>query len=318
MKYFKHCLIKLFPLATFLLFIGLATSDQVKAQDSTTLSIIPPKFELFANPGDIITETIRVRNDSAIPQTYGVLVEDFSSSGEEGKVVLEEGEDDSQYSLKKWIELSSTSLVIQPGEETVFPFTVSVPNSAEPGGHYASILFQIGGTGAVEDQSVTSVQHRVGSLVLLRTSGNVIEQASIETFKAPAYSRKGPVTFSLRIKNEGTTHIRPAGTIVITNIFNHKVDEIPLNGLNVFPGAVRKMDTTWEKGSLLGQYTATLVASYGQQGLPLTNATKFTVISPIAATIIVIGLISALLFVVSAIQGRNRLLKALKVIISGN
>jgi len=315
MNYLRRNLFQLILLTGLLVTLSLATP--VKAQDSTTISIIPPKFELFANPGDIITETIRIRNDSETPQTYGVLVEDFSSSGEEGKVVLEEGQEDTVYSLRKWIELSSTNLLIQPGEETIFPFTISVPKSAEPGGHYASILFQIGGADVNPDQTVTSVQHRVGSLVLLRVSGNVVEQASIESFQAPAYSRQGPVDLSLRIKNEGTTHVRPSGTIIITNMFGKKVDEIPLNGLNVFPGAIRKMDTTWDKGTLLGQYTATLVATYGQQNLPLTAATKFVVISPIAGILMVVGVIAALLFTISALQGRNRLLKALKVIISG-
>ncbi len=318
MKLYRHCFIKLIFALAPLLFIGFAASPkQLYAQDTSTLTIVPPKFELFANPGDVITETIRVRNDSPTPQSYGILIEDFSSAGEEGRVVLEEGENDSQFSLKKWIEPSSKNLTIQPAEEVVFPFTIAIPKDAEPGGHYASILFQIGGGGEA-NEGVTSVQHRVGSLILLRISGNVVEEAQIETFQAPVYSKSGPVIFNLRIKNNGTTHIRPNGTIVITNVFGKKVDELPLNGLNVFPGAIRKMETTWDKKSLLGHYTATLVATYGQQNLPLTAASKFTVISPVAAVIIVVAIISGILFILSAIQGKSRLLKALKVIITGS
>lgn len=304
-------------LSVFILLTLAGSPSNLQAQEAASLTIIPPKFELFANPGDIVTETVRVRNDTQAPQTYGILVEDFSSSGEDGRVVLEEGQDDTTYSLKKWIELSSTNIIVQPNEEVVFPFTINVPRNAEPGGHYASVLFQIGGTGVNPDETVTSVQHRVGTLVLLRVSGNVVEEATVESFQAPTYSQTGPVNFTLRVKNDGTTHIRPAGTIVVTNMFGRKVDEIPLNGLNVFPGSIRKMDTTWDKGTLLGQYTATLVATYGQQNLPLTAATKFIVISPLAAVLIIVGVISALLFILSALQGRNRVLKALKVIVSG-
>lgn len=317
MKQYRHRLIKLFSAVALLLTIVSASPLVVQAQESTTLTIVPPKFELFANPGDVITETVRVKNESPIPQSYGILIEDFSSAGEEGRVVLEEGETDTQFSLKKWIELSSQNLTIQPGEETVFPFTISVPKDAEPGGHYASILFQIGG-GSEGQEGVTSVQHRVGTLVLLRISGNVVEDAKIETFEAPFYSKNGPINFNLRIKNNGTTHVRPSGTIIVTNMFGKKVEEIPLNGLNVFPGSIRKMETTWDKKSLLGHYTATLVATYGQQNLPMTAATKFTVVSPVAAVIIIIAIISGLMFTISAIQGKNRLLKAIKVIITGS
>lgn len=287
----------------------------VYAQGAAGITVIPPKFELFANPGDVVTETIRVRNNSDVPQTFGVLVEDFSSTGEEGKVVLEEGEESTAYSLKSWIDLSSQNIVIQPNEEVSFPFSIVVPRDADPGGHYASVLFQLGSGEQIP--GAASVQHRVGSLVLLRVSGNVVEESEIETFLAPVYSQQGPVNFELRVKNNGTTHIRPNGTIVITNMFGQKVDEIPLNSANVFPGAVRKMDTEWNKDALLGHYTATLVATYGQQNLPLTAATKFTVASPVALILIGVGTLAAAVFIISLITGRNRLLKALKVLTTG-
>lgn len=300
-----------------ILFIGLFFLSErvVTAQGLAGLTLIPPKFELFANPGDIVSETIRVRNNSDSPYTVGVLVEDFSSAGEEGKVVLEEGESDEVYSLKRWIEPGSENLVIQPGEEATLPFTISVPRDAEPGGHYASILFQIGG--GEPQPGVTSVQHRIGSLILLRVSGDVVEEGEIESFSAPSYSQKGPVTFELRVKNNGTTHIQPNGTIIITNMFGKKVDEIPLNGSNVFPGSIRRMGTQWEKENLLGHYTATLVATYGQQNLPLTAATKFTVISPVAAIMLIVGVVAGLIFIASLISGRSRVLQALKILTTG-
>jgi hypothetical protein len=297
------------------LFLVLAHPQSALAQMGTSLTIIPPKFELFANPGDTMTETIRVKNNSDTPQTYGILIEDFSSAGEEGQVVLEEDEKTANYSLKNWIEPSSRNVVIQAGEETTFPFTITVPKDAEPGGHYASVLFQLGGPTV---EGVTNVKHRIGALVLLRVSGNVVEKAQIESFDAPQFSKKSPVIFTLRVKNEGTTHINPAGTVIITDMFGKKVDEIPLMSANVFPGAVRKMLTSWDKPGVIGHFTATLVATYGQQNLPLTAATKFTVISPAAAILILVALVGGGLFVISLVSGRRRLAKAIKVITKGD
>lgn len=302
------------PLLFIILFSTFVTP--VLAQDAAGLTIIPPKFELFANPGDVVSETIKVRNDSDSPLVFGVLVEDFSSSGEEGGVVLEEGETDTTYSLQDWIEPGATNITLQPGEEQVFPFTINIPKDAEPGGHYASILFQLGN--GETTPGVTSVQHRLGSLVLMRVSGNVNEEASVETFAAPVYSRSGPITFSLRVQNNGTTHVRPTGTIIVTNLFGQKVDEIPLNSANVFPGAIRKIDTKWSPGNLLGHYTATLVASYGQQSLPMTAATSFTVASPLSLIMLVVGSIAGLIFIISLITGRKRLQAAMKVLTSGS
>ena len=201
-------LINFLGLLLFIVFLPVSAY----AQGSAGLSVIPPKFELFGNPGDVLSESIRIQNVSDTPQSFSVLIEDFSSTGEQGNVVLEEGESDNAYSLKNWVELSSENIIVQPGDEFTFPFQISIPSNADPGGHYASILFQIGG--GEEIPGVASVQHRVGSLVLLRVSGNVVEDAEIETFRAPSYSQSGPVNFELRVKNNGTTHIRPSGTII--------------------------------------------------------------------------------------------------------
>jgi hypothetical protein len=287
---------------------------KVMAQETVGLTIVPPKLELFANPGETINESIRLTNDSILPQTYGIVVEDFRATGEEGQVVLEESGTE-LYSLQSWINLSAPGIVVQPGEEIIYPFAINIPKDAEPGGHYASILFQIGG--AEEIPGITAVRSRVGALILLRISGDVREDSQIEDFSAPKFSQKGPIDFTLRVKNNGTTHIRPNGTIIVTNKLGKKVAELPLTGFNVFPGAIRKMDTTWEKENLFGIYTATLVATYGQQNLPLTASTTFAAASYPSLAILLIGLISAYVFITSMIKGKSRIVKAIKIILTG-
>lgn len=305
---------RLITASVILFLVMFVLSANIHAQDARSMTIIPPKFELFANPGDQISETIRVRNDSTSPSAYTVLVEDFTSTGEEGAVVLEEGETDQLFSLASWIQPEATDLILQPGEEKAFGILITVPKNAEPGGHYASVLFQ---AASGEVQGGAGVTQRVGALVLLRVSGNVTENAQIETFAAPTYSPTTPLNITLRLKNNGNTHVRPKGTIIITDIFGKKIDELPLNGQNVIPGATRKMDTEWNRPNTLGYYTATLVSTYGEQSLPLTSATKFLVVNTTSAILIGIGVISGLLFIISIISGKSRLLRALQVIISG-
>lgn len=312
----KSIFFKIVCCSFFVFALVAAVPSAANAQTAKGITIIPPKFELFANPGDSITDKVRVRNDADAPATYSIVIEDFTSSGEEGQVVLEEDTNIlKSYSLARWIEPETRDLTLQPNEERTFTFTINVPRNAEPGGHYASLLFQSGSAESIP--GTASVAQRVGALILLRVSGNVSETAKITTFAGPTYSKSGPVIFDLRVTNEGNTHIRPKGTIVITNMFGKKVDEIPLEGNNVLPGATRKMNTTWNKQNVLGYYTATLVATYGQQNLPLTAATHFTVASPTILGLIIVGAIAGFLFIISLFSGRNRLLKALKVIATG-
>jgi len=314
---FGNCLTS-FTLFIFIAFLSLflITASHVKAQGFAALTIIPPKFELFGNPGDTINEKIRVRNESEQAVTYSIIVEDFTTTGEEGQVILEEGDTVNSFSLAKWIETSSKDLILQPKEERSINFIINIPKNAEPGGHYASILFQAGENADLSGGGA-QVAHRVGSLILLRVSGNVTENALIEEFSAPKYLEKSPVNFMLRLKNEGNTHINPQGTIVITDMFGKKVDEVPLEGRNVLPGATRKMDTNWSKNNILGNYTATLIATYGQNKLPLTASVKFTVIPKIMLIIIGIGLFGIIGFVSTLFFGRKRIGKVLQVIFKG-
>lgn len=262
----------------FVFIVGAPKHTQAQAEGARSITVIPPSFELFANPGDVINDKIRVRNDSKVATSYSIVTEDFKAVGEEGSIdLIDEGQSNTSYSLAKWVTPSVKSFSIEPGGEKEVPFSITVPKDAEPGGHYCSVLVKIGGDAQVDTGA--AVSSRVGSLILLRVSGNVKEEASIESFNTTQNYYKGsPVVFDLRVKDNGNNHIKPKGTIVITDLFGQKVTELPLNGLNVLPGAVRKMSTEWKfSANLISRYTGTLVATYGQQNKPLSASTSFYV-----------------------------------------
>ncbi len=315
-RYFWNCIKISLTLVTIII-VGIFSHLQlVNAQGFAALTIIPPKFELFGNPGDVINEKIRVRNESDSPVTYSVVVEDFTTTGEEGQVILEEGDTTSSFALAKWIETSSKDVILQPKEEKAINFIISIPKNAEPGGHYASILFQTGENANLEGGGA-KVAHRIGSLVLLRVSGNVSEEAVIEEFSAPNYQERTPIDFMLRLKNNGNAHVIPQGTIVITDMFGKKVDEIPLEGRNILPGATRKMNTSWNKNNVMGNFTATMIATYGQNKQPLTASVRFTVIPRLVLVLSGIGFFGLFGFVSTLFFGRKRIAKVLQVIFKG-
>lgn len=284
----------------FVLAIPFASPIPAKAQatGARSVTVIPPSFELYANPGDTISDKIRVRNEAATDTSYSIVVEDFKAVGEEGNVdLISDSQSNTTYSLSAWIAPSIKTFTLKAGEEKEVPYNINVPKDAEPGGHYCSILVKIGGDATVANGA--SVASRVGSLILLRVSGNVKEDASVESFSSDkAYYEKSPVNLDLRVKDLGNNHIKPKGTIVITNLFGQKVAELPLNGLNVLPDAIRKMNTQWTFSSFMAnRYTATLVATYGQQNKPLSATTSF-IIFPRFFAIIVGGLILLILLMI--------------------
>lgn len=266
------------------------------------LEISPPVIELNADPGMTVTTNIRVRNVASNTLIARGKADDFGSSGEDGKpqILLDETEA-TRYSLKYWVQ-GVPDLRLAPQELKTATITIAVPKNAEPGGHYGVIRF----TGIAPEMVGTGValSASVGTLILLKVSGNITDKLSIAQFtstqngKNSTFFEHGPVGFTIRVKNEGTVHEKVGGTITITDALGKKIETINVNekGGNVLPGSIRKFDETMTKKNLFGSYTAKLFLTY-TGGQVLNSTITFWVLpwKIIAVVIIVIILIFFLL-----------------------
>lgn len=283
-------------------------------QDQTSkINITPLTFNLSANPGDVLEQTLKIRNDSATTNTLRVNAENFTATDEEGTVGLTEEE--TPFSLAKWIKFKQSTYTLRSGQEAQVPFTITVPRDAEPGGHYASVYGQLSPDAGAIGSSGSSIGQKIGTLVLLRVAGNVKEDATVESFQTGQFQAGQPVPFEARVKNNGSIHIRPKGFVTITDIFGNKVVDVPITEKNVFPGSVRKLDISWEKPGFIGYYTANALMYYGQNNQQLTASTTFWII-PWMQLAIWGGV--ALVIVVVLILARKRIGKAIKALASGN
>jgi len=256
--------IKFLILIIFLLG-GIGWREFVFAQ-RTGVTISPLSFELSANPGDVLTNTIKVYNPTDSIISIKMEVEDFKPIGEGGQVVVTP-EEEITYSLKQWVKTEPVEFTLQPKEQKFIDFIIKVPKNAEPGGKYGSILAS---TTGVMGEGVTgaTVVQKIGSLILLTIAGEVVEDLEIKEFIAPSFLETGPVPFFIRFENKGTVHIRPRGFVTISNWLGKKVADVEFPQLNVLPGSVRKVETIWQNKWLFGKYTAMLVGSYGSSNLP--------------------------------------------------
>jgi len=247
---------------------GLILAPNVSAQFS--LGIAPLTFEITANPGDIVENYLKVYNPS--PDTsvqIEMVIEDIAPTGEAGHVIVEPAETET-YSLARWIETEPKEFSLAPREEKFVKFTINIPENAEPGGHYGTV---IAGAKLVAGPRATgaAILPRVGSLVLLTVPGVMREELIVKEFIAPNYSEFGPIPFTIRFENTGTVHIKPTGYITVTNWLGQKVADIEFPSHNVLPRAVRKFETSLpQKWLFAGKYIATLTGNYGLSNIPLT------------------------------------------------
>jgi len=298
-----------FILVGFFLSLFLISSKQVFALDAAGLALSPPTFEISANPGDNLENTIRVENLNDRPVKVIVEKRNFAAQGEEGAVSLTEKED--TFSLASWITVSPTDIEVPAKGTITFTFRTSVPLNAEPGGHFGSIVFRIG-TPANLQQTGATLSQELGALVLLRIAGKTNEEATLESFvPTKRLWENGPVDFEIRIKNEGNVHLKPLGVITISNIFGKKIASFEVEPKNILPEAIRKSEGIWKQKFLFGKYTASLALSYGTQGKILTGSTTF-IGFPYRAGGLVLAII--IIFALLIYRGRKRIRLALKVL----
>jgi hypothetical protein len=276
----------------------------------TSLAVSPPTFYLSANPGDTLSESIRVENTTPIVQHVSVSLENFVPLGTEGQVNITSQAN--EYSLISWIRVNPENATITGYGTQIFNFTINVPQNAEPSGKFGSIVFTTSPNKLGNGSSV-SVSQRIGDLILLRIAGKADENIFVKNFNVETGNKLPSNRLSLTalVSNIGNVQVKPIGYINIRNMFGAQVAQIPLASEYILPGAERSLTTYWKHGILFGQYRATLTALYGLSNKILTATTTFVVI-PWSLIAIVLAIVIVLCSIVWL--GRVRIKRAIKIL----
>lgn len=249
----------------------------------SAMIVSPVLFDVQGDPGSQIDRVIELKNDTKQTVEYTLSSENFISTGEDGgqAYLLESSKRD----LASWMSWSQPSVVVGPGSVVKVPIVINIPVDAEPGGHYATVFFSQGNKDGSE--SSLGMMQQVGVLFLARISGELTERASIESFELRAPTdmiSHIPAIFDIRVRNEGSVHVRPTGEIVVTNLLGRVVAKIPFNQKQgaILPNGIRHFETRWGspndleekdgfwselraewRGFAIGRYAAEIHATYG-------------------------------------------------------
>lgn len=280
-----------------------------QGQDSLTLTVTPPFFELSINPGETWSSFIKVVNVNDYDMTLYASVVNFSANEKEngqGKFTpIFKRDPEAQGSmLGEWITVTKDPIYVPAGGSMQVPFSIKAPPNADPGGHYAAILIGTQPTAPVEGG--LAVSSYISSLIFAKVSGTIIEQGDIRELSTPHTFFNAPeIPITLRFENTGNVHVLPQGNITIYNMWGKVRGTIPVNQNtafgNVLPGTTRKFSYTWTGESNpfeAGKYTAVATLSYGSDGRKnVSSITTFWIVPivPVAAglglTLLFVGII---------------------------
>jgi hypothetical protein len=270
--------------------------------DSLAITVTPPLIQLTIGPGEKWSSSLKVVNNNTYDIPYYAEVVDFEAEGEHGRSsftpILEIPEEEAEFatrSLARWITLSPEPTVVQRGMSGEIPFTVQVPENAEPGGHYAAILIGTQPNSADEAQGPSvKISTRVSSLIFVRIRGDVVEEGRIREFRSEKSLYQTPeAELLLRFENLGNVHLQPQGDITIYNMWGKERGRVLINQKtnfgNVLPNSIRKFQFSW-KGEHnpfdIGRYSAIVTLAYGSESKRNISATNYFWVIPVIPVLV--------------------------------
>lgn len=210
------------------------------------LTVSPIRYEISGDPGETLQEKLNLRNETANPLTYYPHYYNFQAEGETGVPTFVDPKD----GLGTWIA-APAGIELAPGDNQTIVFVISIPKDATPGGYFGALLY--GTTPPIEKgSSQLAIGSETGPIILLRVNGNIKESASVVEFKTKNdknFYTALPVEMYYRFQNTGADRTKPAGNLVIKNIFGLKAKTQTANPVegNVLPGQIRRIDLVWQK-----------------------------------------------------------------------
>jgi len=248
-RFFKNLTLKTAVIGVTLLLCGFLFIPVSRA-----ITLIPPHLEIGLIPGQSLQTSIKLFNESQEVLQLYTETASFHAKGETGQPEFD-FDSPTDEGLSSWIEVEKGPIILNPGERYEVPVKIHPPANADPGGHYASVFFTTSPPEAGEGQ--VRIASKVGTLLLTRVEGDVIEKGSIAEFglgKGKMTFNRLPIDFFVRFQNSGNVHLRPSGQIGIKSMFGKEVGSVEVNASKgaTLPKTTRKYDAVWEKAQLKG------------------------------------------------------------------
>lgn len=225
----------------------------------------PGKIDVTIGKGTSKTVLMNVTNRTGERRKFNITVEDAKGSYDTSESLILLGDDRGPYSMREYVSVASKSFILDQNERARVPVTITIPENAEPGGLYGSVLIDTvaieavpGDTGGTEPQS--AIVARIGTLFFITIPGAVEKDGNLVDFSTvpkKSFFQTSPITFGFLFENRGSIHLAPYGELRITNIFGEEVGFLELDPWFVLPESLRLREASWTREFLFGKYTAT-------------------------------------------------------------
>ncbi|MFC5804348.1 WxL protein peptidoglycan domain-containing protein [Streptomyces formicae] len=194
------------------------------AAASEAAAALRPYFYLSADPGSRIEDKVTVTNKSAGPMTFRLYGADAYNTVRDGGFAVRT-ERERQLGVGAWLRAARQKITLPPGGTATVPFTLTVPETAEPGDHPGALVALDERVEPGPGSLAVGVQQAVGARIYLRVTGPTVAALAVEdvTYEPDRPLVPGTGTSRARISytlhNRGNVTLNPKAALRAEGLF---------------------------------------------------------------------------------------------------
>ena len=229
---------------TFLLLLYFIATPKASAT-GLSLGVFPPIIQIQADPPSNFKTPITIQNLGEETANLDIILKPFTAKDSENGEINYLSTSPLIFQRMQIFEgdRAVKNITLAPSEQKKLNFHIGIPKDEPISDYYFSIVFirsslLPGGSQDSRDGGTSQTTGGVATNVLL-SIGKGQAKGIIEEFSSPLFLEKGPVPFTVRVKNTGEHVIAPIGQILIKNFFGQTVGKVDLLPVNILAGTVR-------------------------------------------------------------------------------
>ncbi len=239
-------------LAVAAVLAGPACAGTAAAADNGQWSVLPaagaarqrPSFHLAAAPGRAVADSVTVANRTARARTFRLYAADAHPTARDGGFAVR-GPDEPRRTVGAWTRLARDRVTVPAGGSVSVPFTVTVPDRAEPGDHPGAVVALEERPAAAAERGI-GVQQAVAARLYLRVSGPTAPALAVRGVTVSRRDTGAEVSYTLH--NLGNVTLRPSAELTASATLGRALPGRRLTGLpaELLPGQEVRLSTRWE------------------------------------------------------------------------
>lgn len=221
-------------LAVYLSFLAVPSA----LAEGFAATVSPPRYELRAQPGDIVREVVEISNTDTATANYNIRTADWDLTAY-GDVTIHPPELQPG-SCRGWTRIERHNIRMAPQSARKYRFEIHVPEDAPTGECRVALLVE--GTGEETVMAGTSeirfpVQGRIAIIIYVAVGDARPDLDLLELGMDTVNSRQIPVAV---LENRGVAHGRPGGILEGVDAVGNRL-EFTVSPSPIMPGQTRRI-----------------------------------------------------------------------------